>query len=73
MRLDKNKLIRLKEVMAITGLCRSAIYSNMKGGHFPLSVSIGTSSVAWVEAEVREWVDSRIEERNRRMQLEGYR
>ena len=73
MRLDGNKLIRLKDVMAITGLCRSAIYNNMKDGNFPLSVSIGTASVAWVEAEVREWVDSRIEARNRREQLEGYR
>ncbi len=73
MRVDDNRLIRLKEVLAITGLCRSSVYNNMKEGNFPVSVSIGASSVAWVESEVRSWVDSKIAERNHRVNKEGYR
>lgn len=61
---DANRLIRLKDVMRLTGLCRSAVYSQMKSNDFPSSVLIGSSSVAWVENEVQEWIRRKIKERN---------
>ena len=60
------KLIRIKSVMNITGLSKSYIYDLRNKGLFPKSVQLvsGGSSVAWVEQEVLDWIDSRIKERD---------
>ena len=55
-----NRLIRLKEVMDVTALSRSAIYRKMDSGDFPQSVSIGDRAVAWVEKDVSDWIESVI-------------
>lgn len=54
------KLIRLPAVKEITGLSRSTIYADPS---FPKQVKIGERAVAWVEDEVRGWIESRIEAR----------
>ena len=54
------RLIRLKEVMNITGLGRSSIYKFMDEERFPKSVSLGDRAVAWVESEVEMWIEERI-------------
>lgn len=54
------KLIRLPAVKEITGLSRSTIYADAS---FPKQVKIGERAVAWVEDEVRIWIESRIEAR----------
>lgn len=59
------KLLRLKQVMDITGLSRSYVYELAKQGKFPKSVKLSEKSVAWVEKEVKEWVEQRIVERNK--------
>jgi len=59
------KLIRLKEVIAQTGLSRSSIYKFMNDGIFPNSVSLGGRSVAWVESEVIEWMEGKISARDK--------
>lgn len=53
-------LLRLKQVMAKTGLSRSYVYALSKDGKFPKSVRLSEKSVAWVESEVDAWIDSRI-------------
>ncbi len=58
------KIIRLKEVMAITGLSRSTIYERMSMEEFPPSVNLGGSAVGWLESEVHTWIESRIIERD---------
>lgn len=55
-------LIRRKEVERLTTLSRSRIYALMAQGSFPKSISLGSMSVAWVEAEVQEWIAARIAE-----------
>jgi len=57
------RFLRLKEVIAQTGLSRSSIYLFMNEGIFPKSVSLGGRSVAWLESEVLEWMEARIAER----------
>lgn len=52
--------LRLKEVSAITGLSRSAIYANPG---FPKAFKISERAVAWDEEEVRSWMRSRREAR----------
>ena len=70
----KNKLIRFPEVMSRTGYGRTSIYQKMEDGDFPKSVKLGgpledpdafdSRAVAWIEHEVDQWIDSRIEERD---------
>ncbi|EKO3386074.1 AlpA family transcriptional regulator [Vibrio fluvialis] len=57
------KLIRLKEVMAVTGLSRSSIYNYINDKRFPGQVSLGCRSVAWVESEIHDWLEQRIADR----------
>lgn len=58
------RLIRLKEVMNLTGLGRSSIYKFMTQGDFPLSISLGERAIAWELSEIEEWVLAKIENRN---------
>jgi prophage regulatory protein len=51
------RLLRLEAVKEITGLSRSTIYADPG---FPRPVKIGERAVAWVEDEIKEWVDERI-------------
>lgn len=57
------RLIRLKEVMQLTGLARSTVYKFMKEQRFPSTVPLGVRAVAWVEAEVQDWLQARLNER----------
>lgn len=63
-------LIRIDEVSSIVGLARPTIYKMMKDPNvgFPLPVKLSDSSargapVAWVLAEVQNWVRARIASR----------
>jgi prophage regulatory protein len=53
-------LIRRKEVERLTALSRSRIYDLMSKGAFPKPIQLGTMSVAWLEAEIHQWITSRI-------------
>jgi prophage regulatory protein len=44
-------LIRLNEVLAMTGLSRSGVYRSIEKQQFPKQVSLGDRAVAWVESE----------------------
>ena len=57
------RLVRLREVMARTGLSRSTIYVMMAEGRFPKPVPLGERSVGWIESELEEWLRSRIAKR----------
>lgn len=57
------RFLRLSQVMDRTGLKRSQIYLYMKMGLFPKSVKIGISSVAWLESEVEEWINQKLNSR----------
>ena len=69
----KNKLIRFPEVMSRTGYGRTSIYRKMEDGSFPKSLKLGGPSkdpnvfdsraIAWIEDEVDQWIESRIEDR----------
>jgi prophage regulatory protein len=53
-------LIRRREVERLTALSRSRIYELIKQGAFPRPVALGAMSVAWVEAEIQDWIAARI-------------
>lgn len=52
-------LMKIREVIAVTALKKSSIYSKMKTGEFPMSVKLSRTSVAWVSSEIFEWINSR--------------
>lgn len=58
------KFLKIREVMEITSLARSTIYKFTAEGRFPKQVPIGGNSVVWVESEVLEWMEARINERD---------
>ena len=70
----KHRFIRLNEVFSRTGYGRTSIYKKMEDGSFPRSIKLGgppvdpeafdSRAVAWIEIEVEQWIDSRIEERD---------
>jgi len=55
------KLLRLPEVMNMTGLSRSSLYRRIQAGTFPRPVSLGGRSVAWVDEEVCSWIKECID------------
>ncbi|MEZ8223569.1 helix-turn-helix transcriptional regulator [Vibrio splendidus] len=44
------RLIRLNEVLVMTGLSRSGMYRSIEKQQFPSPVPIGDRAVAWVES-----------------------
>ena len=70
----QKRLIRLPEVMNRTGYGRTSIYRKMEDGSFPRCVKLGgpledtnafdSRAIAWIEDEVDQWIESRIEERD---------
>ena len=70
----QKRFIRLPEVLTRTGYGRTTIYRKMEDGSFPRSVKLDgppkdpnvfdSRAVAWIEYEVDQWIDSRIEERD---------
>lgn len=54
-----DRLVRLAETLSRTGLSRSTLYRLEAAGTFPHRVKLGQRSVAWHEAELRAWIESR--------------
>jgi len=54
-------ILRLPAVLARTGLSRSTIYLRISEGRFPKPVSLGGRAVGWIEAEVNDWLNQKIE------------
>ena len=70
----KHRFIRLNEVLSRTGFGRTSIYRKMEEGSFPKSLKLGgppkdpsifdSRAVAWIEDEVDQWMESRIDDRD---------
>ena len=56
-------LIRIKEVMNMTGLSRSSIYTYKNKGEFPNPIQLSARSVAWVRVDVEQWILDKINNR----------
>jgi len=61
------RFLRLKEVTARTGLSRSTIYNKLdcKSQYFdpafPEQIRLGGGAVAWVEGELENWMNEKIQ------------
>ncbi len=59
------RILRRPEVEKLVGLSRSTIYSRLEQGTFPKPVPLGGRLVGWVEQDVQNWIQERIEEAGR--------
>lgn len=57
---NMERLIRLKEVTARTGLEKSTVYDLIADGEFPKPIPLTKRTVAWIESEVQAWIEKRI-------------
>ncbi len=56
---SSDRIIRVREVIEMTGLSRSSIYLLIKKGDFPAQVKLSTRSSGWFRREIKNWVDTR--------------
>lgn len=65
---NPKKIIRIKEVMARTGLSRSKIYLmlNSKSKYhdftFPTPIHISSRCIGWLGEEIQQWVELKVEQ-----------
>jgi prophage regulatory protein len=57
------RILRLAQVIDMTGLGKTKIYELQAQGRFPMSVRITAHSVGWVEQEVQAWLAAGLAER----------
>jgi len=55
-------ILRLPAVKQRTGLSRSTIYLKISKGEFPESISLGSRAVGWIEKDINDWLNQRIED-----------
>ena len=58
--MSENKLLRLPEVLELTGLSKSSLYAMIKQKRFVGGVKLSERAVAWPSISVQEWIDQRI-------------
>lgn len=55
------RLIYYPELKRLTDLSRSTVWKLEQAGKFPRRRLVTESRVAWLEAEVRQWIEGRAE------------
>jgi prophage regulatory protein len=64
-----NQIIRLKEVVAVTGVSRSVIYAKLNpqsscyDATFPKPIKLSVNCVGWSALEVNQWIESKLRSR----------
>lgn len=58
------RLLRLAQVIDMTGLGKTKIYELQAEGSFPMRVQITAHTVGWVEHEVQAWLANRVAARS---------
>jgi prophage regulatory protein len=54
------RILRLSQVIEITGLRKTKLYELQAAGEFPMRVQITPRSVGWVEGEIQAWLTQRV-------------
>ena len=51
-----DRIVRLKTVLARTGLSRSTIYRKIAEGTFPARLRISVNGAGWRESDINRWI-----------------
>ncbi len=55
-----DRILRIKTVLARTGLSRSTIYRKISDGTFPTQVKISIHGSGWRESAINQWLDDPV-------------
>lgn len=55
------RIIRLSEVKAKTGLSRASIYIKISKNEFPRQIKLGIRMVGWLEDEIDAWIAEKVQ------------
>ncbi len=53
-----DRIVRMPELLKITGYSRPTIYRLMSEGAFPKSLKLGKNSIGWKLSTIQAWMDS---------------
>jgi prophage regulatory protein len=53
---DPDRIIRMKAVLARTGLSRTTIYRKIREGSFPAQIRISVHGAGWNESAINRWL-----------------
>lgn len=53
---EPDRIVRLKTVLARTGLSRSTIYRKIAEGTFPAQLKISNNGAGWHESDINHWI-----------------
>jgi prophage regulatory protein len=54
-----DRILRMPQVVAITGLSRSTVYRLIGEGSFPRQRALSARAVGWLESELQAWLQAR--------------
>lgn len=57
-------ILRLPDVVALTGRGRASLYTDMAAGRMPRQIKLGPRAVGWLRADIEAWIADRIAERD---------
>jgi len=58
------RVLKLKDVVEKTGLGKTSIYKLINLKIFPRSINLGLRSVGWIESEIEDWIQEKINARD---------
>lgn len=56
--------MRLRQVIAATGLSKTSVYDLIRANAFPRQVRLSEKRSGWIKSEIEAWMQSRIEARD---------
>ena len=56
---SRPQIIRLPDVLAMTGLSRTTIWRLSRSGEFPSPIRLSVRAIGWRRLEVEGWLNSR--------------
>lgn len=63
------RTLRLPEVIYRTSLKKSTIYEFIANGSFPKPINLGSRAVGWLEEEIDQWLDKKIQQSRNPVQI----
>ncbi|MFP4043587.1 MAG: helix-turn-helix transcriptional regulator [Rhodosalinus sp.] len=54
-----NRVLRRRDVEALTGLGRATIYRHLRAGNAPRPIRLAERLVGWLERDIEAWLASR--------------
>ena len=54
------QILKLPDVIKITGLARSTVYKLINENRFPKQIKSTSFSSGWLQSEISQWIDERI-------------